>query len=103
MRKVRVTFTQVEGVWSAESEDVPEWLAVGSSFGEVQDLAEEGLAFYLDEDSVRVVPVVIGSVVWPTKPWGGPTNNGTSENVPREQHNTLLPFNCSQTCTHGAL
>jgi predicted RNase H-like HicB family nuclease len=75
MRAVEVTFALVDGKWSAESAELPEWMAVGDTFTDAMKLASEGLEFFL-AGAVRVVPVVVGtSSVWPVEPSPGLTEN----------------------------
>ena len=57
MRKVRVNFTEQEGVWAARSEEFPDWLLVADTCEEAVALAEEGLEFFADE-AISIVPVI---------------------------------------------
>jgi len=82
MRAVRVTFAMVEGVWSAESAELPEWMAVGDTFEEALRLAAEGLTLFLQEP-VRVVPTIVGTSTWPGILSGGDMQNVGKELVTR--------------------
>ena len=55
MRNVQVQYHREDGSWWADSQDVDGFYAVGASFDETRALAQEGLAFYLDGEAVRVV------------------------------------------------
>ena len=72
MKRVLVIFRHVDGTWTAESEDAPEWIGVADTFDEAMALTMEGLPFLLDEPVV-VVPEVVGQD-WPAN-WGGVTGN----------------------------
>jgi predicted RNase H-like HicB family nuclease len=78
MRAVEVTFALVDGKWSAESAELPEWMAVGDTFAAAMKLAADGLAFSL-ESPVRIVPVLVGAYEWP-----GILSAGDTQNVGRD-------------------
>jgi hypothetical protein len=59
-----VTFAMVDGVWSAETADLPEWMGVGDTFGDALKLAGEALTLFLEEP-VRIVPMIVGTSTWP--------------------------------------
>jgi predicted RNase H-like HicB family nuclease len=57
---VRVLYHEEPDGWWAESPDVAGWTAVGATFDEVHQLAEDGIRFALEDDAVEIehfVPV----------------------------------------------
>lgn len=54
MTIVRVLYHEEPEGWWAESPDVERWSAAGATFDEVRQLAEEGVRFALDDESVEV-------------------------------------------------
>ena len=83
MRAVRVDFSPVDGVWSFETNELPDWMGVADTFPEALEQAREGLTFFLEEP-VRVIPVLVGSTVWPAPPTAGDTFNVGGGVVRRE-------------------
>lgn len=51
---VRVLYHEEPECWWAESPDLEGWSAAGDSFDEVRRLAEEGIRFALEDDSVEL-------------------------------------------------
>ena len=51
---VRVLYHEESDGWWAESPDIPRWTAFGATFDEVHQLAEEGVRFALEDDTVEV-------------------------------------------------
>lgn len=58
MRTITLTFHHEDDSWWVESPDVAGFTAVGKTFLETRDLAREGLHFYLDGESCRVVELL---------------------------------------------
>ena len=54
MNRIRVIYEQDDGTWVATSPEIPDWTAVGASYEEAQQLAEEGVRFALDREDVEV-------------------------------------------------
>jgi predicted RNase H-like HicB family nuclease len=63
---IRVIHHVEDGLWWAESPDVPRWLAAGGTFEETRQLAEEGVRFALERDDLVV------EHFWPVPPDGAP-------------------------------
>ena len=71
MRKVQVVYRRSEDGWWAESPDVPGWTAVGDSFEEVRDLAQEGLPFFAEEQLIveeAKLPTQAARINWKVRP-----------------------------------
>ncbi len=62
METIRVIHHLEEGVWWAESPDLPRWYAAGGTFEETRRLAEEGVRFALERDDLVV------EHFWPVAP-----------------------------------
>ena len=54
MEPIRLIYHCEPEGWWAESPDVEGWTAVGSSYAEVLELAEEGIPFALERDEVHM-------------------------------------------------
>lgn len=54
MATVRVIHHLEDGVWWAESPDIPQWTGGGDSYDESHRLAEEGVRFALERDDVTI-------------------------------------------------
>lgn len=54
MDTIRVLYRVEGGIWSAESPDIENWLAVGDTFEECRQLAEEGVRFALERENLVV-------------------------------------------------
>lgn len=54
MVEVRVIHHHEQDCWWAESPDVERWTAVGSTYKEARQLAEEGVRFTLEREDVKV-------------------------------------------------
>ena len=52
MQTIRVIHHCEDGVWWAESPEVPNWTAGGDTFEESRQLTEEGIRFALARDDV---------------------------------------------------
>jgi predicted RNase H-like HicB family nuclease len=58
-------FTEDDGSYSAESDEVPGWTAVAPDLATIQELAAEGLQFFLAPAAVAVTrQVVDGTVIF---------------------------------------
>ncbi len=53
---VRIVYHREPGGWWAESPDIERWSAAADTYAEVVALAEEGIAFVLDEDPRDPLP-----------------------------------------------
>jgi predicted RNase H-like HicB family nuclease len=51
---VRVLYHEEPEGWWAESPDVTGWSAAGQTYDEVRQLAEEGVRFALDDETVEI-------------------------------------------------
>ena len=51
---VRVLYHEEPEGWWAESPDVKGWSAAGQTYDEVRRLAEEGVRFALDDETVEI-------------------------------------------------
>jgi len=51
---VRVIYHHEDGIWRAESPDVPRWTTSADTYAECRRLAEEGVRFALDRADVSV-------------------------------------------------
>lgn len=51
---LRVLYHEEPDGWWAESPDVDGWSAAGETFDEVRALAEEGIRFAADDESVEI-------------------------------------------------
>lgn len=54
MDTIRVLYRVEDDIWSAESPDIENWLAVANSFEECRRLAEEGVRFALEREDLVV-------------------------------------------------
>ncbi len=54
MDRIRVIYEQDEDTWVATSPEIPGWTAIGDSFEEARELAEEGVRFALEREDVEV-------------------------------------------------
>lgn len=54
MDTIRVLYRVEDDIWSATSPDVPRWTAVGETFEECRQLAEEGVRFALEREDLVV-------------------------------------------------
>ena len=52
MVEIAVIYHEEDGLWWADSEQVPGWAAGGNSREEVRERVLEGLPFFLDDDVV---------------------------------------------------
>jgi predicted RNase H-like HicB family nuclease len=55
MVEITVEYHEEDGLWWAESDQVPGWAAGGSSQDEVRARVREGLRFFLNDDVVVIV------------------------------------------------
>lgn len=87
-RQVLVQYHVEDGHWWADSPDVPGFSAAGSSYEEVQQLAREGIPFFLQEEDVQVV-----TVDRPREPQGWwVTGLGATHGLAAESRTTYGPF-----------
>lgn len=54
MDTIRVIHHCEDGIWWAESPDVPQWSAGGDTFEECRQLSEEGVRFALEREDLVV-------------------------------------------------
>jgi predicted RNase H-like HicB family nuclease len=52
MHTIRVIYHRERDGWWAESPDVEGWSAAGATYDEVRALAEDGIAFALEDDDI---------------------------------------------------
>lgn len=50
---VSVLYRREADTWMASSPEIPRWIAAADTFEEIQELAEEGVRFALEEDFGR--------------------------------------------------
>lgn len=55
VRSVEIVYHREDGVWWADSPDMPGFSAAGDTFAETRKLAIEDLSFYFDDDKPNVV------------------------------------------------
>ena len=55
VRNVTVIYHREDGVWWADSPDMPGFSAAGDSFKETRELAIEGVPFYFDDDIPNIL------------------------------------------------
>lgn len=56
MKAARIIYHQESDGWWAESPDIERWFVAGDTYAEVVGLAEEGVAFVLDEEHGDLSP-----------------------------------------------
>ncbi|MBX6391227.1 MAG: DUF1902 domain-containing protein [Frankia sp.] len=54
MDEIAVVYHEEDGLWWAESGDVPGWAAGGDSLTQVRERVRDGLRFFLGRDDIAI-------------------------------------------------
>lgn len=54
-RQVNITYHRKDGVWWAESDDMPGFSAAGDTFAETRKLAREDIPFFFDDNEPTTI------------------------------------------------
>lgn len=66
MRNIIVNYRQADdGAWIGTSDDAPGYVGHGLTLADAREQVQEGLPFFLDEDDVLIVHMVIVHMVSP--------------------------------------